>query len=232
MRRVAGVAFAVVAVAGGLAVGPAGEAVAAERSVCVRVHGACFATVQAAVNAAHRGDTVHIPAGRFPGGVVVTKSITLAGAGAGRTVLAGGEHVLTVGTFDAAHEPTVRITRVTLTGGRAQSGPESVPFTGLDQAIASGAGLLIMPGKDFGPGATVTVTDSVISNNRVSPTEGPFQTRTRRSTGRAARTGSAPSRALPAVGSTTGVTSPWSGPRCEATLRAARRPPTSTAPGS
>ncbi len=171
MRRAAGIAFAAVAVAGGLVVVPAGEAVADGGSVCVRVRGACYPTVQAAVNAAHHGDTVRIPAGRFAGGVVVTKSITLAGAGAGRTALVGGAHVLTVGTFDAPWQPTVHVSGLTLTGGRAHSGPESVPFAGLDGAIASGAGLLIMPGQDFGPGATVTVSDSLIRNNRVSPTE-------------------------------------------------------------
>lgn len=136
---------------------------------CVQVRGACFATVQAAVTTAQDGDTVRIPAGWFAGGVTITTSITLAGAGADQTVLIGGDHVLTVGTFGATSEPTVHIQGVTLTGGIAHSSPISVPFTGLDSVFATGGGLEIPP-SDAGMGATVTVVHSVIRGNRAAPT--------------------------------------------------------------
>jgi hypothetical protein len=126
--------------------------------------------VQAAVDAAHDGDTVRIPAGRFAGGVVVTKSINLVGAGPSATALVGGEHVLTIGTWMAPTEPNVRISGLTLRGGRAHSSPESPDFTGLPGAIAGGAGLEI-PASDSFLGGTVTVTDSVITDNVSSPVD-------------------------------------------------------------
>jgi hypothetical protein len=159
-------------VAGGLALaGFVPAAVADASTPCVRVGHSCFTTVQAAVDAARVGETVRIPRGRFAGGVVVTKSINLVGAGAHATALVGGEHVLTVGEWMAASEPTVTIRGLTLRGGRAHSSPESVDFTGLPGAIAGGAGLEITAASDFGVGATVTVIDSVITDNRSTPVE-------------------------------------------------------------
>src|SRR5262245_48801371 len=91
---------------------------AAAPGPCIRVGQVCYASVQDAVDAARNGDTVRIPAGQFPGGVVVTRSINLVGAGAGATALVGGEHVLTVGTWMARRAPTVTIRGLTLRGGR------------------------------------------------------------------------------------------------------------------
>ena len=105
-----------------VAVGPAAMA-GPPGDRCVRVGAACYPTVQAAVDAAQDGDTVRIPAGRFAGGVVITKSITIAGAGAASTHLVGGEHVLTVGTWMAPSPPEVHISGVTLRGGRAHNSP-------------------------------------------------------------------------------------------------------------
>lgn len=58
--------------------------------VCVGGRG-CFATVQAAVDAAPVGATSRINAGRFAGGVRIGKSRRLVGAGASRTVISGGD---------------------------------------------------------------------------------------------------------------------------------------------
>jgi hypothetical protein len=159
-------------VAGGLVLtGLAPAALADAATPCVRVGHACYPTVQAAVDAAGAGETVHIPRGRFAGGVVVTKSVDLVGAGADASSLVGGEHVLTVGEWMAATEPTVTIRGLTLRGGRAHSSPESLDFTGLPGVLAGGGGLEIPAAADFGAGATVTVIDSVITDNRSAPVQ-------------------------------------------------------------
>lgn len=153
--------------AGLLALGASATAATAG-TACIDVRGRCYPTLDQAVQSARDGDTVRIPAGRFAGGVTVTSSITLLGAGAKKTVIAGGGPVLTIGTFGAESEPTVGISRVTITGGIAHSSPVSVPFTGQASVIASGGGLEIPPSASFG-GATVTISDSVIRGNLVSP---------------------------------------------------------------
>ena len=101
--------------------------------------------MQAAVDASHDGDTVRVPAGRFPGGVTITKSITLAGAGARATTLVGGEHVLTIGSFGSeSAPPTVNVSGLTLTGGVAHSTAYSATWIGVDGVFAGGAGLAIL----------------------------------------------------------------------------------------
>jgi hypothetical protein len=163
-RRVLAAAVTV-ATAGGLAL-VAGPAQAA--SLCVG-GGGCYPTIQAAVAAAHAGDTITIGAGTFAGGVTITKSVHLQGSGAASTIIRGGEHVLTIGAYGAASEPTVSITGVTVTGGVARSSPESVPLFGKANAWAAGGGIEIPPGAHLADGATVTISDSVITGNRVNP---------------------------------------------------------------
>src|SRR5436190_12514454 len=52
-----------------------------ERTLCVGgPH--CYATVQAALNAAHDGDTVRVGAGTFAGGITITRSVNLVGVAA------------------------------------------------------------------------------------------------------------------------------------------------------
>jgi hypothetical protein len=137
----------------------------ASRSLCVGKH-ACYSTLQAAVDAAHDGDTIVIAPGRYSGGVTVDVSIAIVGAGAGSTIIKGGGPVLTIGASGAATEPTVSITGVTITGGVATSAPApDGPVT----FIARGGGVLI-PGSAGGVGATVTIRNSLITGNRASPT--------------------------------------------------------------
>ncbi len=138
-------------------------------SLCVATHGPCFTTIQAALDAAHDGDTIHVGHGTFAGGFTITKSVRLVGAGARATVIKGGGSVITIGEFGAAVEPTVTITGVTITGGFAHSSPESEPFTGEDGVFALGGGVEIPPNADFSGGADVTITNSVIAGNRVAP---------------------------------------------------------------
>jgi hypothetical protein len=159
-------AFMAVTAAGGLAL-VAQPALAA--TLCVGSSYACYTTIQAAVNAAHDGDTIIIGPGSFAGGVTITKSIQLQGAGAASTVIHGGGSVLTIGAFGAPIEPTVSISGVTITGGVARSSPESIPFTGKAGVWAAGGGIEIPPGAHLGVGATVTISDSAITGNHADP---------------------------------------------------------------
>src|ERR1700744_2664841 len=85
----------------------------------------------------------------------------------GRTIR-GGPHVLMIGTYGSSAEPTVSISDVTVTGGLARSSPESVPLFGKPGVWAAGGGIEIPPGAHLAAGATVTITDSVITGNRVN----------------------------------------------------------------
>ena len=116
MRRSHSLCASQEAVANGIRVASANATRAA--ALCVQTgkpH--CYPTLQAAVDAAHDGDTVKLGAGTFAGGITIAKSISLVGAGAGATTISGGGPVLTIGVADAATEPTVSITGLTITGG-------------------------------------------------------------------------------------------------------------------
>jgi hypothetical protein len=139
-------------------------------SLCVGSGPGCYSTIQGALNAAHDGDVIHIGPGTFPGGVTIDKSLSLVGAGPNATIISGGGSVLTIGTTFASSEPTVSIGGVTITGGVARSSSESVQFFGTDGVFALGGGIEIPPGADFSSGATVTISNSVITGNRVAPT--------------------------------------------------------------
>jgi hypothetical protein len=166
MRRL-GFAVALMAGCGMAAVSAPGARAAAE--LCVGGPG-CYSTLQNAVDAAHDGDTIAIAPGTYAGGVSIDVSVKLAGAGADQTMISGGGPVLTIGTFGASSEPTVSIDGVTITGGITRSSPESTPFVGQEGVIALGGGIEIPPNADFTGGATVTITNSVITGNRVAPT--------------------------------------------------------------
>ncbi len=49
--------------------------------------GGCYSSIQGAINAATNGDTINIAAGTYIENVVVNKSVTLAGAGIGNTIV-------------------------------------------------------------------------------------------------------------------------------------------------
>ena len=106
--------------------------------LCVGGDPGCYATLQAAVNAARNGDTIIIAPGTYAGGVTI--GVTR------EDPRSGGKHdgdprrgsVLTIGTYGASAEPTVSVSGVTVTGSVARSAPESVPFTGEVGVIARG----------------------------------------------------------------------------------------------
>lgn len=156
--------------AASLAALPTGAAAMAHhRALCVAHHRGCYRTVQAAVAAAHQGDTVRIGRGTFRGGVRVLTSLHLVGSGAGSTIIRGGGPVLTIGRFGATREPAVSIAGVTVTGGRTRSSAQSRRLLGRPGALALGGGIEVPPGVKFSTGATVTITDSVITGNHVAP---------------------------------------------------------------
>jgi hypothetical protein len=135
-----------------------GQASAATLSVCSS--GCPYTQIGPALAAAHDGDMIKIGPGTYAGGVTVNVSVKLLGAGAGRTVIRGGGPVLTIGEFGASSEPTVTIDGVTITGGVIHEG-----------VAPGGGGVAIPPSADFGLGATVTITNAVITGNRVAPSE-------------------------------------------------------------
>ena len=73
----------------------------------------------------------------------------------------GGGPVLTIGVELAPTEPTVSISDVTITGGSNASTP--------DMAVTHGGGVLIPQGAfPSQAGATVTISDSIITRNNVA----------------------------------------------------------------
>jgi hypothetical protein len=123
----------------------------------------CFLTIQAAVDAAHDGDTIRIGAGTFAGGIEIAKSVQLLGAGASSTIIRGGGPVVMIGDLSGRAAPTVSIGGVTITGGLTTG-------SGGETWVAEGGGVVI-PGPDTGnaTAATVSISDSVITGNRASP---------------------------------------------------------------
>ena len=140
----------------------AGQSSAATLTVCPS--GCAFNQIAPALAAANNGDTIAIAAGTYDGGFTIDKSLKLVGAGAGSTFISGGGPVVTIGEAFAASEPTVSITGVTITGGVTHSA-----FVG-NGFIAVGGGISVPPAANFSPGATVTITNSVITGNQVAPT--------------------------------------------------------------
>jgi hypothetical protein len=154
-----------------------GSAAAATLTVCPS--GCAFSQIGPAVAAAKNGDTIAVAAGTYQGGITIDVSVNLTGAGPARTIISGGGPVITIGQIFAASEPTVSIDGVTITGGSTRSSPESVPCTGKEGVWAAGGGIEVPPStdfsggacNDFGGGATVTISNSVITGNRVAPSD-------------------------------------------------------------
>jgi hypothetical protein len=121
-------------------------------SLCVGAKPPCFASLQAAIDAAQDGDIVHVGPGTFAGGVTIARSIDVVGSGGGTTTISGGGPVVTIGLAGAATQPSVRLTGLTITGGLNTSGPKAL-----------GGGVAVLSG------ASLTLTDSTVSDNHVAP---------------------------------------------------------------
>jgi hypothetical protein len=140
----------------GLAAHPAFAA-----SLCVGSGPGCFQTIQAALNAANDGDVIQIGPGTFAGGITITVSVSLVGAGAAKTTIKGGGPVVTIGDPNANSQPTVGISGVTITEGSNTVSPAAF--------VPQGGGLSVVPAAGFTTGATVTITNSVITGNSIAP---------------------------------------------------------------
>jgi hypothetical protein len=165
-------------IAAAAAAAGSGPAAAATLTVCP--NGCAFTQIAPAVAAANNGDSIAVGAGTYQGGFTIDKSVDLVGGGATHTVISGGGPVITIGEAFAASEPTVSISGVTITGGVTRSSPESVACAGEEGVFAAGGGIEVPPRTDpggpcghdnFGGGATVTITNSVITGNLVAPSE-------------------------------------------------------------
>ena len=100
-----------------LSVGMAASANARARTstLCVGNRADCYATIQAALDAAADGATVRILPGTYVGGITIAKSVQLQGAGAHATVISGGGPVVTIGLAGTPISPSVRLTGLTIT---------------------------------------------------------------------------------------------------------------------
>lgn len=127
----------------------AGAGRGAAASLCVGAKTPCLASLQAAVDAAQDGDVIHVGPGTFAGGVVIGKSVDVIGSGASATTISGGGPVLTIGASAAG--PAVRLVAITVTGGLNTASP------------AFGGGIAVLPG------ASLTLTDSVVTGNHAAP---------------------------------------------------------------
>jgi hypothetical protein len=158
MRRfIVAICVAAVACATGVAMASAAKV----QTLCVQGGNPhCYSTIQSALSVAHDGDTIRVSAGTFAGGISITKSINLSGAGSAETIIRGGGPVLTIGADGAATEPTVSISGVTITGGETHG----------DGTVAPGGGIDIPAAANRSPGATVTLSNAVVTGNRAEPT--------------------------------------------------------------
>jgi hypothetical protein len=142
----------------------------ASSAICVGSRPGCFSTIQAAVDAAHDGDTITIAPGTYSGPIHINASVNLAGAGAPATIIKGGGPVIVIGEpFPwSPKQPTISISGVTVTGGVNSSYefPE----------VTSGGGIMIEPSANPDPdqppltGATVTISNSIVTGNHVYST--------------------------------------------------------------
>jgi hypothetical protein len=154
-----------ISLAGSIALfaGWAAGSTGAAATLCVGPGAGCYPTIRAAVDAAEGGDAIRIGQGTFAGGVTIDKSVSIVGVSAGATRIEGGGPVVTIG--DGTASLSVSISRVTISGGFNDSKPGSQFGPGF---FAAGGGVLIPEAADHTIGATVTISDSVVSGNRVT----------------------------------------------------------------
>jgi hypothetical protein len=155
------------------------EALASNIKVCRS--GCPFASIQAAINSAQSGQTIHISPGFYEENIVITdKSLTLKGEDRSKTVINGIDQQ-TVVTLDCTNDQVaIRISGVSITGGVVDlSNPNPLVNPGggmvvrqckllLDDSqiyenLAFGSG-----GGIFNPSGDVIIKDSAIFNNRAS----------------------------------------------------------------
>lgn len=81
--------------------------------------GCTYSSVQAAIDAASNGATIHVCAGTFSGNITIGKSLTLVGPGAGATTLSGNQNGSAVTVNQG---PTVTLQGLRISNGAAING--------------------------------------------------------------------------------------------------------------
>lgn len=123
-------------------------------------------TIARAVDQANAGDVIRLGGtGPLPGGVTISKSVTIAGASAGLTTIAGGNPVVRI-----ASGATVRIQRVTITGGNVTAadlggGIDNMGALTLVDSAVTGNHAPDGGGIHNGNGGTLKIIRSTISGN-------------------------------------------------------------------
>lgn len=147
------------------AVAPTGQAQAA--TICVNPGGTdgCFASIQAAINAAGTGDTITVAAGSYNENVVIDEQVTLTGAGRDVTTVTAGNTIKPVFRVTA---DGVTISGFTLTGA---SGHQEEPFQDGDGINLDGADNCVVTDNAFianRQGAYVTGSYNAFQRNIIS----------------------------------------------------------------
>ncbi|MCW3020620.1 MAG: hypothetical protein JWN10_2928, partial [Solirubrobacterales bacterium] len=127
-----------------------------------------FATIPGALACAHDGDTIVVGAGTFAGGFSIPASVTLTGAGAGKTVIANPTSALTAPEVTIGPDESVTLDDLSVNGevergidGELEAGP-------VNAGIVAGSGSLTLEGvdaSDFGAGRTPAVDVAPASGN-------------------------------------------------------------------
>ncbi|HWO88840.1 MAG TPA: right-handed parallel beta-helix repeat-containing protein [Chloroflexota bacterium] len=149
-------------------------------SLCVAPSGTgnCFASIQAAVDAAEPGAVIYVAAGTYHEAVTIAKSLTLQGAGADTTTLdaAGADNAVHITADD------VRLQGFTVTGARLDGILINANRAQIvDNTVMGNATLIIPPSPGSPPGAPATTfsnitlqnaSDAVIANNTIGGSRG------------------------------------------------------------
>ena len=78
--------------------------------------------------------------------------------------------MLTIGQWSGPSQPTVSLSNLTITGGLTTTIPPSEAFMAVAGLQAFGGGIQIPYSSGYGPGATVTIANSVVSGNTAAST--------------------------------------------------------------
>lgn len=158
-RRLHVLAAALAVTAAAVGGGGAGYAAPGAKPPTVCAEGCAYTSIQAAVDAAAPGATITIGRGVFAGGITIDKDLTLIGAGAKKTVVAGPAD----GTVIEAVSGDIGLQRLTITGGATGVGLSFFPRVTVEDSIISG--------NEWGTrgfGGALTVRRTLVTGNDVA----------------------------------------------------------------